>query len=993
MKTRFVALSLGFIALLAVSAFDAQAQQLSIPGLRAPEKNSSAKKELSAGVRAARGEAPLHSLYEHLRIEQSKIRRLSALDPSAIQEEKSEKKLRVGVIRTFSRPIKVSSDSTLYNIAEGDVRVIGLVSEGAIYTRARFTGMALPAGARVFVYSLKNPEEFYGPYEGRGPSGDGEFWTPPMEGDSIAIEYFTPTGVSDSASAPFQVPEISHIYRSLDPNDDPDNAVAGACNLDVTNEWSEVAKSVGFLQFTSGRGEFACTGTLLNNPTNDQTPYLLTANHCFQTQASAQSLRVYWFYNTGDTPASGTPHTDGANFLATGTESDFTLVRLTGALPGGLFFSGWDANPVPISTSVTGIHHPEASHKRISFGSTIAGCGSGLPGQCQNFTNVQWNNGTTEPGSSGSGIWTGTPSDPRLVGTLTGGFAACNNRSGTDYYGSFSATYPRISSLLTGEMADLSVTKIAAQNQIAPGATAVYYITVTNNLGAEVYATTVTDNLPPGLTYNRCQVYDRPGGCSVSGNNVTITFNVLAAGMTATAVISATVSDSVAKDTVINNTATISSAANISYSVPDPNMSNNASTASIVVNPMSSSPKANGKIAFGSDRAFSNNTQPSGIYTINPNGGAESLLFNIEPFASAPAWSPDGTKIAYGKRNSSTYGDEIYVANADGTGSVKVAGNVFNGNRRIAWSPDGSKLAFIGTGSYIYIVNTDGTSLVKVPNIAASNDLAWSPDGSKFAFTDGTNIGVMTLDGLHSWDLTANSPSINGEKGKSILPRWFPDGNRVMFVVETLNYKNIFVVNHDRSGLAPLITLPQSTQPALSPDGTKMTFISLNSLYVANADGTGATQITNNGFYNFNPDWQSIAKAATTSMMLVLDESGPVSTQAAAIDSLLLLRDPFPVVNAADLLNQGPDKNTRVIIFVTNLQLTSGETASSVMVNLTGSNSQNYDVAAEDVRIVPGFNFTQVIFRLPDNLSPGTCSLKVKAHGQESNSGTVRIGN
>jgi hypothetical protein len=124
---------------------------------------------------------------------------------------------------------------------------------------------------------------------------------------------------------------------------------------------------------------------------------------------------------------------------------------------------------------------------------------------------------------------------------------------------------------------------------------------------------------------------------------------------------------------------------------------------------------------------------------------------------------------------------------------------------------------------------------------------------------------------------------------------------------------------------------------------------------------------------------------------LILDESGPDPNQAAAIDSMLFLRDPFPVVNAANVLNQGTDRNTRLIIFVTNLQLAAGETASSVVVSLLGSNNQSYELAAEDVRAVPNFNFTQVVFRLPDNLAPGTCTIKVKAHAQASNSGTIRI--
>jgi hypothetical protein len=129
----------------------------------------------------------------------------------------------------------------------------------------------------------------------------------------------------------------------------------------------------------------------------------------------------------------------------------------------------------------------------------------------------------------------------------------------------------------------------------------------------------------------------------------------------------------------------------------------------------------------------------------------------------------------------------------------------------------------------------------------------------------------------------------------------------------------------------------------------------------------------------------------TPPLQLLLDESGQASTQVAALDSVLFLRDPFPVVNGADLLNLGVDRNTRVLLFVMNLQLAQGETSASVVVNLIDNNNQSYDVAAEDVRLVPNFQFTQVIFRLPNNLPAGTCTIIVKAHGQFSNAGTIRI--
>jgi hypothetical protein len=124
---------------------------------------------------------------------------------------------------------------------------------------------------------------------------------------------------------------------------------------------------------------------------------------------------------------------------------------------------------------------------------------------------------------------------------------------------------------------------------------------------------------------------------------------------------------------------------------------------------------------------------------------------------------------------------------------------------------------------------------------------------------------------------------------------------------------------------------------------------------------------------------------------LLLDSTGPELDQVAGLHSILLLRDPFSVLNAADPLNFGSDQNTRVIVFVRNLQLAQDELPSSVVVNLVDANNQTFDVPAESVRLVPDTDFVQVVFRLPDTLAAGTCTLRIKAHGQTSNAGTLRI--
>ena len=125
--------------------------------------------------------------------------------------------------------------------------------------------------------------------------------------------------------------------------------------------------------------------------------------------------------------------------------------------------------------------------------------------------------------------------------------------------------------------------------------------------------------------------------------------------------------------------------------------------------------------------------------------------------------------------------------------------------------------------------------------------------------------------------------------------------------------------------------------------------------------------------------------------LLVLEESGPAAQQAAAFDSLLLIRDPFRVQSVANWPTLQPGQRTRVMIFAQNLRLNQGETASDVIVNLVDASGQSFDVPAADVRALPNTDLSQVVFTLPEALAPGTCNIKIKLHGQSSNVGTIRI--
>ena len=236
------------------------------------------------------------------------------------------------------------------------------------------------------------------------------------------------------------------------------------CHLDVTcyPEWSNSATGVARIAFERSEGSFICSGTLLNNNREDFTPYFLTAAHCVGTEEEARSVTAFWFYQTqtcnGELPDfQSVPHTEGASLLSTtgsrelgDPEGDMTLLRLEGDLPDGVWFQGWDADPQPVGTQVTGIHHPGSDwgfFKRISFGQIIPDPGSGTSDDV--YAAVSYAQGYTEEGSSGSAIFS---SPGTVVGALSFGRGeaaeketACRTgRRTLSGYTHFSVFYPHI---------------------------------------------------------------------------------------------------------------------------------------------------------------------------------------------------------------------------------------------------------------------------------------------------------------------------------------------------------------------------------------------------------------------------------------------------------------------------------------------------------------------------------------------------------------------
>jgi Tol biopolymer transport system component len=288
---------------------------------------------------------------------------------------------------------------------------------------------------------------------------------------------------------------------------------------------------------------------------------------------------------------------------------------------------------------------------------------------------------------------------------------------------------------------------------------------------------------------------------------------------------------------------------------------------------------ANGRIAFvsGVGNAFTD------IYTMNPDGSnVQRLTNNPAHNYFDPAWSPDGSKITF-VRFSGTYNDslrlytdivyEIFVMNADGSDQRRLTQS--RSDFSPAWSPDGTKIAFWRIDSItmpsswgIFVMNADGSDQRAVASTSNSDlqEPAWSPDGLKFAVVDNGfyRIYLINVDGSNRTQITQPPSSFEDH-----APAWSPDGSKITFIrcADANGWgcwdtpSHLWVVNADGSNPTKL-TDTQAYTPAWSPDGTKIIF-SNGDLLVMNPDGSGLTNITNtDGKSEWSPSWQPLSLPA-----------------------------------------------------------------------------------------------------------------------------------
>lgn len=309
-------------------------------------------------------------------------------------------------------------------------------SAGARALLMEFSPFHLPKGARLWIYDVHG-RIVQGPYGSAQHNTNNHLWTAIVPGEAAVIELHVAS--IDREHVALSLAKLGHAFKNT-----RDLGDSGACNIDTAcplgDDWRNEIRSTVKLQIPAGASVGACSGTLINNLAQDDRPYVLTADHCGigNPGSPPTGVVVYWnFQNTAcnSEDASDTQNQLGVILRARDKSTDLSLIELS-APPDAAFdvyYAGWDASGAGGNSGVS-IHHPSGDAKKISEYTSaltqapviIEDNGPSIPAW-----RVNWSQGTTEQGSSGSGLWN---QDRRIVGVLSGGAASCQNPNGADFF-------------------------------------------------------------------------------------------------------------------------------------------------------------------------------------------------------------------------------------------------------------------------------------------------------------------------------------------------------------------------------------------------------------------------------------------------------------------------------------------------------------------------------------------------------------------------------
>ena len=210
----------------------------------------------------------------------------------------------------------------------------------------------------------------------------------------------------------------------------------------------------------------------------------------------------------------------------------------------------------------------------------------------------------------------------------------------------------------------------------------------------------------------------------------------------------------------------------------------------------------------------------SRIYVVAIDRPGATELGGPGVYGMSPSWSPDGSLIAFKRTYPCCAGPppSLWLMGADGTNPHQLSprGGTDEGVTRPAWSPDGTRVAFVAPGKQlnddVFVIGVDGKGELNLTN-SPDDELwpSWSPDGTRLAFTRvslGTDLsarpGVFMIDADGSHQMTIADASV----GVTTVV-WSPDGTRILGIDEGLGggRSNNFVII-DPTGEVTPTTIP-----------------------------------------------------------------------------------------------------------------------------------------------------------------------------------------
>ncbi|HEU5180885.1 MAG TPA: Tol-Pal system beta propeller repeat protein TolB [Candidatus Polarisedimenticolia bacterium] len=223
-----------------------------------------------------------------------------------------------------------------------------------------------------------------------------------------------------------------------------------------------------------------------------------------------------------------------------------------------------------------------------------------------------------------------------------------------------------------------------------------------------------------------------------------------------------------------------------------------------------------------------------------------------------PAWSPDGSKIAF--LTYRTGRPELVILSS--TGELKKAYPQPKGELNLSpdWSPDGTRIAFSGSrggNAEIFVLQVSSGQVTRLTNSPAlDTSPSWSPTGREIAFVSDRSgspqVYLMDSEG-------SNLRRLTNEGSWNDLPAWSPKGDRIAYCSRLEGRFDIFVRDLATQKTTRLTYGPSNNEdPRWSPDGHHLVFSSDRSgnydIYQMLADGSDVRRVTKGG-RSFNPDW------------------------------------------------------------------------------------------------------------------------------------------